>query len=322
MKKALNLLLTYLLLVIISTILGTTFYSVYIHVTNYIPGYAVDFSTSSLILYSFFTIFPYVFILICPLLCYYRIRHVGQIWQLVFYILIAVVTWGLFYPLSIKASNHYLTGKENSFSSKTLTENHFRKDENKVYYFTKDYNPDSYTITTPGIIIDTTENGKVTYEEFGYSPDFILSKKAFPYKDILIKQNFAEKDLPIKLDIANILERTRYAYNHGITFIIGFMMFAFVLSSLFACTNIFNWKLINTVFLIFMFAAILFVNIYYFNPVLDSFKLNYIDSNSFLSMLGKYIESPLLSIINFITGLILIIVSIVSFIIKKHVDID
>lgn len=318
MEKALRLFIIYIIFLISGIIFASLFYSFYLCVINFVAGQSGSNYSMQTVITAFFKIFPIIFIFICPLLCYYRTRHIGNIWQLISFILISLASWILFFPLSIKAQNYYFSKYDKPLVSKTLTNNYFRKLDNKVYYFTDDFTPDSiFDRPAQTIIIDTDENGEIEETTLSPSEDFILYQKAEPYNDILIKDTFSSSGTSFILDFSVILNNANTAWSKGLTYIIGFLTLAFALCSLFAWTNIFDWKLLNTTLLTFLTAAILFVNTYYYHPIFDVFKHRFISNNKFFNFLGNFVDDPFLCLINLITGIIIILSYVIKQIIRK-----
>lgn len=314
MKKALRLVLMYFLLLIFGTALGVVFYSLYLSLQNFVVGNEIIFFDKHNLINVAFVIGECMLLFICPLLIYLRISNKGGVGQFIAFVFLALLTWGIAYPSVI-----YYEGKV-SYKIETKNENlsggYFREAGDKVYYFTTDYNGNPYVDTTT-VIIDKSEKGTVEIEELKYTPDFILYKNSAPYRDILIKNSF-ESNVSFKiLDFSVIKQNAALAMAKGWTFWLGFLSLGLIICSLYGAAVMFNWRLINTTFLVFSTACILFVNSNYYNPVFQSFISPYIDNNKFFIFLSKYIDAPLLVLVNVLFSLIFIVVGIVRFAARK-----
>ena len=96
MKKALSLLFMFIIFLFAGIILATIFYSFFLGVLHYVAGTnstVFDFNT---ILKAFFYTLPLIIMLTPPVLCYYRVRHIGSFPQIISYIIISSLCWILF----------------------------------------------------------------------------------------------------------------------------------------------------------------------------------------------------------------------------------
>lgn len=318
MKKGLKLLLIYFISLLVSLVGGTLIYALYLNVLNYVAGSNVSNFSIAYIENAFFYVAVCVLVLICPLMCYYRTRHPAGFIQTLFYILICAVTWGCLMPLVNYGREKF---QERSFvriEQENLTKNLFRSANGHVYYFIHDFYTNPLTMEdTPAVVIDTSEEGGVDIATVKDSKDFELYSAAAPYREILIKDSIGESKFPKLIDFSLIIRRCELAWQKGWTFYLGFLTLAFVLCALYAFSNYYKWKLITLVMFVLETAAILIVNTLYFNPSLARtiFKLT---NNRFFTFLNHYMDEPLLCFINFIAGLIFIIIGIVHFAVKKH----
>ena len=98
MKKAINLIITYLLLLFIGWILGSVIYSIYLNSLNYVSGNRIKFfSLTDLVQSGIYVAYCLIFF-ICPVISYYRGRHPAGISQTIAYVLICLFTWGVLFP--------------------------------------------------------------------------------------------------------------------------------------------------------------------------------------------------------------------------------
>ena len=318
MKKALSLIFMFFIFIFSGIVMATLMYSFYLGTLNFVAGQSTPSYNFETITNAFFYIIPLIIILVPSVLSYYRIRHVGKLPQIITYIIICFFCWSLLLPISLKLQKFYFSKHNIEHQANNLTGNYFRQSGDKVFYFTKDFVQDPITQSGPTtVIINTTENGTMDVKTQTAFKNFVLYHEAYPYNDILIKQNFEKDELKFFINYQTILKNAYTSLSKGFTFYLGFLSFAFALTALFALTKISNWKLLNSVFLIFFTLIIFINNTQYFNPIFDSVK-NYINSNGLFIFLEKYIDNPLLCLINIIFGFGILLYGFVDKLVKKH----
>lgn len=319
MRKALNLFLIYFVFLIAGLAAGTVLYSFYLNVLNFIAGREIVLFKLSDVLKSFFFIAYCLVLLICPLVAYYRIRHPGGFAQTIAYCIICIITWCCLLP-GIYYLNDYCNEKfalENSYSS--LSSGYFREVDGKIYYFTKEFESENGNVpVTSAVVINTSENGGVEYQTVRDLSNWDFNKKAYPYREILVKDNFDDKTFNLPVDF-NILINSAKSCFVGWKYLFCVLSMALLISSLYALTSYFEWKLLNTVILFFGTFLVLCVNTAYYYPIFDVVK-HKIMNNSFFNMLGTYINEPLLFVLNTVFVLVCIILGIVKFVVHKHAE--
>lgn len=320
MKKALKIILVYFIFLILCLIAGTLIYSLYLNVINFIAGREVDLFNLSIMLKAFFPVAYFLAFIICPIVSYYRIRHPAGIGQTIGYILICVITWGLYLPGLFYLNNYCNQKFQTEVISSSLSEGYFRKVDSKVYYFTDEFktNDSSFGETTSAII-NLSDKGSITFENVKDYPTRDFNRKAVPFKDILIKDTFTTNlvKIPIKTDVLISLVKSCFADGFAWKYIVLLLSIACIICSLYGVTNIFEWRLLNSVLLFFGTSLILIVNSSYFNPVFNN-VINKLTDNGFFYTIGTFVEEPLLFVINVLFMLITITVGIVKFAVHKH----
>lgn len=318
MKKALNLIFAYFVFLIGGIIAGTFIYNFYLNVIQYVAGSEVDLFNKADLFKSFFFIAYCSVFLICPVVSYYRIRHPAGLSQTIAYILICVITWGILLPGVYKLED--ICNSKFHFDSQRvpLSAGYFRKVDNRIYYFTKEFQSEDYSRgESTAVIIDTAENGKVRYENLKDYDTAEFNRKASPFREIMIKENFSEKTVSIPIDFNLLILNTKKSIDGGLVSFLFFLSLALIICSLYGITNFFDWKLLNSVLLFFGVMLILLVNTAYYFPVFDAVKSK-ITNNNFFIFLGKFTTEPLLSVINLIFMIMFIVVGIVKFAVHKH----
>jgi len=315
MKKALKLLLMYFLAFILATFAGVVFYTIYLNIQGYVAGTEFNFFQRDVLLRALFYVLYCVIIFICPLMVYSRISNKGGAGHFITFILLCCLTWLLFIPLTVKLENKvYYSSKD---SSKKLTSGYFRQDGDKIYYFTTDYNVNPFIDTTT-IVIDTKDEGDVSIQKLASSRDFILFRNSAPYSDVLIKNIFDEGLISTPfISFSLIVNHAKDSLNKGWTFYLGFLSLGLLLCSLYGAAELFRWKLLNTGFLLSATGLILTANTLYFHPMVVSFCRQYINGRSFFLFLSRYVDYPLLVLVNVVFSLVFIIIGIVRFATRK-----
>ena len=319
MKKALKLALIYCVALIAGTVIGTLLYSLYLNLLGFIAGRDIIFFKDEEIFKSLFYVMFCMQLFILPSICYYRIRHSGGVLQLVVYIVLCALTWGLIVPCSFKLKD--FCNSRFSFQTKTesLSPNYFRKVDDDVYYFTKEFTPSAQgrASETSAIIIDTTEEGDVEFRTVGDYPSFPLNKRAEPFREVQLKKIFGEDTNPVPIDFRLLYSMINGAYFGGLAHLLTLISFVLLLCSVYGITNFFEWRLLNAVIVFITTALIFCVNSLYFTPQFDVIK-NRIMANGFFRAFGGVVSEPILFLINCFFALIFIVTGIVKFAVRNH----
>ncbi len=310
MKKAFGLVLTYFLFLIIGTAIGMFFYYVYLNIQSSVAGHPFEFFKKEELIRVLFYVMGCLLLFVCPAMVYVRISNKGGILHFIFFIILSALTWIIFVPLlghfEQKASYNIKD------SSRYLSQGYFRQSGDKIYYFTSDYNKNPYLDTT-AVIIDTTPEGTVEVEKIKPSRDFILFRESAPYSDILIKKAFDQSESTPIISFAQIMGRAMISFSKGWTFFLAFLSLGLVLASLYGTADLFRWRLMNTGFLMIMTFGILAAHTLYYHPVFTSFRRQYINNKGFFIFLSKFMDDPLLVLVNVVLSLTFIIIGIVRF---------
>lgn len=321
MKKALNLLLMFILLSILGLFLGTAFSYVYFNIANYVAGQKLVLFSNRDLLKTLIQVAIYVLIFICPALCFVKIKTRGSVPQTIIYIIICLVVWAGFLPVALSLGERYSFNKSYSVQPSALSGNYFREGDNKVFYFTRDFK--SYSFEggdTNTIVIDTTQEGKVSSEQIPENPDFELFKSAEPYRDILVKNVFKDNSFSI-INVSVILQSARSAWGKTKegkwSFWIGFLSLGLALCSLFFIAEFSDWKLINVTGVLFFAGLIIFCNSIYFSPLLSPFKQRFLRNNQIFGSLNNIFDEPFLVIVNVVFSFVIVMAGVIRIIVKR-----
>ena len=315
MKKALKLILMYFLTLILAAAVGVVFYSVYIGIQNYVAGRTFNIPGKEDLLRALFYISTCIIILICPAMIYVRISNKGGVLHFIAFVLLSCATWGILIPLHVKMEEKVLYKAKDT--SRVLSGGYFRQSDDKVYYFSTDYNANPY-ISPVTVVIDTTEDGEVSIERTEPSRDFVLFRDSAPYSDILIKNLFPQNSSSQAIiSFSLIMQHASNAIKKGWTFYLAFISLGLLLCSLYGAADLFRWRLLNTCFMMAASFFILLANTLYFTPAVTSFCRQYINNKSFFVFLSKFMDYPLLVIANVFCSVVFIIIGIIRFATRK-----
>lgn len=319
MKKALKLALIYLIVLVLGTVLGTVLYSFYLNLLGFVAGRDIIFFKDEELFNSAFFVLFCMLLFILPLISYYRIRHPGGILQLIVYIVLCALTWGMLMPLSFTLKDYCARKFTFSTTTEKLSPNYFRKVDDEVYYFTRDFQTNAVgrAAEAPAIIIDTSENGGVEFKNFADYPSVALNKKAAPFREIQLKNIFGEDKNPVPANFRILYSMISGAYSGGFAHLLTLLSFILLLCSVYGMTNFFDWRLLNTVMLLITTAAIMCINTMYFSSQFDNLKARLMNVGFFRAF-GNIVSEPLLFIINCLFALIIIVTGIIKFAVRKH----
>lgn len=318
MKKALKLALIYLILLIVGIIPGTFLYALYLNVLDFVTGHEVVFFADSDIFNALFFVTYCMLFFICPLISYYRIRHPGGVLQFIVYVVLCLLTWIVLFPCILKL--HDFCAERFSFEkeSQYLSSNYFRKVDNRIYYFTKDFESKGSEVPeTTAIIIDTSENGGVDSRLVRDYSTQDYNRKAAPFREIQLKKIFDKEKSAIPVNFHILIEMVSRAFSDGLPFFLTFLSFVLVLCSLYAVTSFFDWRLISSVMLFILAASIMCVNSMYYTSVFNAIK-GRVANIGFFQSFGKIVSEPLLFLVNCIIALVFVILGIIKIAVRKH----
>lgn len=318
MKKAVNLIITYFAFLLAGILIGSIFYSLYLNVLNFISGQEIHFFIRKELMESLFYISNCMIFLICPFVCYYRIRHPGGLPQTIAYIILCLFTWGLLFPAVNQLEVYYKNHSENKINTEYLSKGYFREADGKVYYFTEDFKYKIMKgIAANTVIIDTSEEGEVSVDSIKDTKDFILNQKAYPYREVQIKKTFETSTYKTPLTFKNLIEDGKKSLSDGFITYLGFLSVALLICAAYALSTVFEWRLLNTTLLFINVSAILFFNSV-FNILFTGAVTAKLTDNAFFDFLGEYFYNPLLVVINVVLALIVIVIGIIKFILRNH----
>lgn len=318
MKKALKLLLVYLITFFVSLLIGTCAYMIYNEVQGFIAGQKMNFFDKDQILKAVFFVSYGVCFFVCPFTAYYRVRHNSGLPQTIMFVILVIVTWGGIFPGLNMLENFCYQHLPETNKISHLSGGYFRQNENRVYYFTRDfYSNFANNDHTNAVIIDTTEDGVVDFTQVKDEPDFELYTAAQPFNEIQTKNAFKPGSMKIPFDVRLLIDRGLESFVTGWSFYLGFISIGILLGSLYVFASITDWKLYNVCILMSGTILVLFVNCLLSAPISSKFTV-WAEGLGFIEKLKTVFYNPVLVIINLISAVIVIAVGVVTTIIKKH----
>ena len=156
MRKALKLLLYFFIFFVCGIGFGSVLYSLYLNILNTTTGNAFTVFSRDTFLKALFYIIPCVSIVICPFLALVHIKHKGSVLQLIFYIGLCAIIWGLVVPFSIYFKQKLVS--DITINQEKLSAHYFRKVDDQVYFMT--YDLSDYRNSTV-VELDTSQDGNV-----------------------------------------------------------------------------------------------------------------------------------------------------------------
>ena len=312
MRKALKLLLYFFIFFVFGIGFGSVLYSLYLNILNTTTGNAFTVFSRDTFLKALFYIIPCVSIVICPFLALVHIKHKGSVLQLIFYIGLCAIIWGLVVPFSIYFKQKLVS--DITINQEKLSAHYFRKVDDQVYFMT--YDLSDYRNSTV-VELDTSQDGNVEITKMMESDAGDLYKAAEPFRDVIIKSSFSLGNNRILPDFHFIAEFADNNFGREWYYWLGFLSFGLVLCSVYAISGLFTWKLIDVGLISIITYIILFFNSKCIsNPAIYS-AVQKINDTKLFAELGKYIQEPFIVCGNVLFALIFIITGIIKFSVEK-----
>ncbi|MBR1638452.1 MAG: hypothetical protein IJ688_03600 [Treponema sp.] len=319
MKKAINLIIMYFVFLILGTVFGTLLYTMFSNLLNYVAGSKLTLFSVESLFQSFFYISLCMIILICPALSFYRVRHPGGFSQAMAYIILSAFTWILLLPLDYKLISSMSENIKNEKEHTPLSKDYFRQVDGEVYYFTNDF---EYTQTgaleADAIVIHSVgDNGYVNFRPVRDTPSFKLNIAAAPFREILVSENFRSKTSTSVVNFRILAGEIVNCLSAGFLHFLFYLSFALALCSIYALTNLFDWRLLNSALLFLLSALVMGFNSDFFASWLSEIAVR-TDGNAVYRFLARWTSEPLVFVGNCLFTLVIMIVWIVTSAIKRH----
>lgn len=313
MKKAFKILFIYIFYSIFGLLIGTAGYTLYNCVLNYVAGTPIYLFDMKIIKNAFYYIGACLVFYMTSVVSYSRIRYRGGFGQLIMFILVSFLSWGIVLPGILHHKSQYLQSPV--MDDACLSSSYFRTADEENFYFI-----DSFEKASPACVvrINTSNEGGVDILSVKEESQLPLAEAAAPYKDVLISQifknNWSTKSL---IDYRMLLNHGVVAFEKGWTFFLGFLSLAFILSSIYGLSNCFNWSLLNGCFVMLVTLCTLAFNSMFYTPLFNGFKAWKLCNIGIIRSLGNFVDEPLLVIINTFFGIVFCITGIIRFFVTR-----
>lgn len=318
MKKALNLIIMYLVTLLSGVIVGTVLYSFYLNGLSFIAGTEIQFFTKKELFNAFFYTAFCLLVFICPLISYYRIRHPGGIPQFIAFVILSLLTWIVLIPSVFNLNKKYIEKNDVIIDYVPLSKGYFRKVDDKVFYFTKDFTDNGTgALESTCVEIDTTEDGVVKVVDVVDSPALEVNESARPYREILVKNTFKKNDCPVSINFKELFFDCNFHIQCGLWTFIGYLSFGLVLCSVFALTNVFKWKMLNTLLVTCCTFLIITLNSNIGLLPFGTLETKFADSG-FITFFSKFGTHPLMVFTNFLFAILFIVTGVIVACVRKH----
>ena len=324
MKKALEMIINFVAILIAGLIVGSFVYIQYLICINMIAGHQLEIS-KKIIFYALLESSTVVFLLMIPCLIIYKIRHLtNPVATAITFSILCALVWLVFLPCSQIIKQKAFPDFKIEFSDKSaLSNGYFRNINDRYYYFMNDEDTDSETADTL-LLYDAANPGKLgQLETVSTKPISELAKTAEPYKDPLIKQNMSDIPLPV-LHLVNIYAKSvSRSWTNGFISWLCFCSIGFLMASVYSLVQISPWRIVNFTYIVtIQLGAVLLNTVYYtnkfFNARLFLNKLVFgADFSRFQYFQTRLIQLPLV-IINLLLGIIIIVTGIIITAVKHN----
>lgn len=319
MKKALNILIMYFVFLIVTLLLGTLLYTLFSNLLNYVAGTKLKLFSVESLLESYCYISFCVIFLICPALAFYRIRHPGGVSQTLVYIAMCLLTWFVLFPANNKFTDYLYDNYVEEPGQNNLSKGFFRHYDDEVYYFTNDFVYKEYgALEADAVVIHTNrESENVDFLPVRDTPALKLNSAAKPFREILVSENFRGKKERIFVDFQTLVNEGRRCVDSGFLIFLFYLSFPLALCSIYAITNLFDWRLLNTSLLFLLCSVVLAINSDFFNSWVSLLKAN-ISDKAVYDFLQSWTKEPIIFVVNILFAIILNLIWLITSIVKKH----
>lgn len=318
MKNVWKLLLAYLLVLLIGCVIGTVIVSEFFTALHLVVGEKQVFFSVKNIFESFIVVIPLILV-ICPMmLCFYISRHNSKkVSVVITYIILSLLTWIVLFPayltfsrkLSSTIAQDFVKTDASPSRKVLLSSEYFRRDGRLIYYHINDELSD-IEIDAVSINMDGTNQTNMIRETLNASEE--LGKKSFPFNDILIRDAMSFFMIPpFFYGYINILSNAHAAWNSGIVSWLFFAIFGAALCSVYAFVGMSNWKIINSIAVVFWTMSIVVLNGAYYSVL-----RNLIRFPQFPGFLNN-IENAPLALANFLIFFVFLVIGIVAAVIRS-----
>ncbi len=322
MRKILALILDYFVILLCGTILGLFVFNQYFNSISLVAGKNLAFSKDAFF-YGLFQTIPVMYLLVFFSLVLYKIRHKAYPKaSFITYCGLALVTWGLFFPITLTLQNKVY---ENLVPIKEIKDglpisgNYFRKTDGKIFYFVKDSNQGQSNV----IQFISPENPEAFAEEksLDISNESEFYKSSDPFRDPLSHDSMTGIPYALIETFSSIKIQAFNSWHNGIISWICFCSLGLALCSVYAFIKFSSWRMVNAYLTLAFTGIIIWFNYFYFTAKCTSFRTfmrNFFYDDGKLSFFtDRNIDFPLV-VINCLISLVLMTCGIIIAILRKQ----
>ena len=310
MKKALKLFLAYFSWLILGTLIGTFFYSLYLHSIGLVAGVDSPVFSREYLESSFFLVSQVLAFISGFLLLGYKIRKPGNPLQLLVYVICQLISICLIFPLSYHFEKKFVTDNNYFYQQdNTLSPGFFREYNDQVYFFLNEEN-------NRLIQIDTRDGGTSFFLENSYTARDILTEEAAPYKDVLIKNSFNVNTSSYSF-FGTIVNAAKQDLDRGASYWFTFLSLTFALTSIYALSGLTSWRIANYSLCGIFYIAVLFINNFYWSPAMNSFRAKSFLHSGVFGFFERWTSAPFLIMCNLIFALVLTLIGTITYFVRR-----
>lgn len=300
MKKALNIILIYIISCVIGTVLLAALFMLNMDLMSYVTDTKPSLFSLEYFLYGLSISFPFAASFAIISVIFFMVRSMkNQFPCLLAYILTGAFTWLLFIPFSLKSVSSFEAQNINPRVNETSS-GIFREGEAGIFYYSRileDNKADGIFIDTDGQL--ESKNGiEMFYDEA------VNNEDAYPFSDVLIKNSMQPPKYvtyPLAVYTA-LLTAAENMNSQGFLEWLCFATLGLALLSVYGVQFFSGWKLFSVFSVIIISILIVFINYFYY---MGFFPPSLMSIDSMLSVFpGK---NPLIVLINILITLVLAI---------------
>lgn len=268
MRKVISLISDYFLTLIVGFAIGMFICIQYFDSINLIAGERFFVSKETIVLGIFHTL-PVMFFLLPFALMLYKIRHKDNPAQsFITFVCLSLLNWFIFYPVTLKLQNiaeKNFSEKNANLELKKLTSGYFRQSGGKLYFFSKEPEPDSADVILLENRAEPLDFAKEEKLDLSRTSEFY--RNSSPFRDPLAKDTM--NDIPYH--VINIFHSIKFqairAWNYGLISWLCFCSLGFALCSLYSLIKLSSWRMINALSALFFTGILIWFNDFYFSPM-------------------------------------------------------
>lgn len=323
MKKALRMILNYLITTVVGLIIGAIIHIQYLTSANLVAGHSIEYP-KSIFFYSLLENAPIVLLLIIPIILTWKIRHLDNpVASSLTFAFLAALTWLVVLP-STQILIKVLPSKTQEYlsSRNELSAGYFRDWGDKYYYFLTD--EDTETASAKALLLFNKRNphvyGDETIVETDKKSEFATN--AEPFKDSLVTQTMSGVPWRIFYVFKLFESYVQRSWENGYISWLCFCSFGFLMASAYCLIQLSKWRMVNFTYAFIVQVAALGINTLYFTDAFTNTrymisKIFYGNDFSRLQYFQNHdIQFPLV-LTNLVLGVIIITIGLIITSVKR-----